>query len=475
MLRQLARDTVVYTLAGSLSRVFSALVLPVYARALAPAQLGNIDMLLMLGGVASIAVALEISQGFARYHSEAGSPQDALSFASTAFWFTIGTFTIFALAGSAMASQISRLLLRQEGEATLVRVALAAFWTQALLHLLLTHLRYGLRPSRFALVSLTSTAVAMSTACILVWPLKSGPVGVFYGMVLGNLVGLSLGLAWSRADIVGRFDLKKSRLMLAFSLPLVPAGLIGVIGAYIDRISIQHFMTQADVGVFGAGFRIASVGAVVLVGMQMAFVPLLYNSAARPEAPAEIGRVFQYFVGAAALFCITIGLFSQELTRFVLTPAYAKSAGVIPLLAPAVIFANMTMFAPGLSLAKRTRQLAVVVSIGALANAALNTMFVPLFGIRGAALSTLLSAAATFGVLLWLSQRYFTMPLRALPLVTAVLVTLVICASASLLQGTSTSLFVAKVIVWVAALTILLLARLVDVDELRKIRLRRRA
>jgi O-antigen/teichoic acid export membrane protein len=253
-------------------------------------------------------------------------------------------------------------------------------------------------------------------------------------------------------------------------LPLVPAGLIGVVGAYIDRLSIQHFMTQADVGLFGAGFRIASIGGVALVGLQMAFVPLLYSNAKRPEAPAEIARVFQYFVGAAALFCVTAALFAQEIARIVLTPAYAKSAGVIPLLAPAVIFANMTMFAPGLSLAKRTRQLAVVVSIGALANGALNALLVPMLGIRGAALSTLLSAAATFGVLLMLSQRYFAMPLRTVPLISVAFMTLVISGAAATLGAESEALLIVKVVVWVAAVAVLLLTKVLDVSGLGKLR-----
>jgi len=428
-------------------------------------------MLLMFGGIAAIAVGFEISQGYARYHSEAQSPSDVVSLASTAFAITIVAFSVFALVGSVTADSIARLLLRSSGQGKLVRVALAAFWTQALMQLLLTHLRYGLRPSRFAVVSLTSTAISMSAACLFIWALKTGPIGVFYGMVLGNLAGLCLGLVWSKGDIFGAFSWEKSLLMLSFSLPLVPAGLIGVVGAYIDRLSIQHFMTQADVGLFGAGFRIASVGGVALVGLQLAFVPLLYSNFKRPEAPAEIARVFQYFVGAAAVFSITASLFAQEIARFILTVTYAKSAGVIPLLAPAVIFANMTMFAPGLSLAKRTRQLAVVVSIGALANAALNFAFVPLLGIRGAALSTLLSAAATFAVLLSLSQRYFAMPLRTVPLISVGFMTLIISGVAATFDAEPSSTFlIAKVVVWSAAIAVLLLTRVLDPNDFGRLR-----
>src|SRR5436853_1725430 len=103
MLRRLARDTAVYTFAVVASRSLSALILPIYARTLTPTQLGNVDMLLMFGGIAAIVVGFEISQGFARYHSEAESPTDALSLASTAFGFTIVTFSLFALGGSLIA------------------------------------------------------------------------------------------------------------------------------------------------------------------------------------------------------------------------------------------------------------------------------------------------------------------------------------------------------------------------------------
>ena len=40
--------------------------------------------------------------------------------------------------------------------------------------------------------------------------------------------------------------------MLRFSLPLVPSGIAVFVTLYIDRLMIAHFMTVADVGLFGS-------------------------------------------------------------------------------------------------------------------------------------------------------------------------------------------------------------------------------
>ena len=70
----------------------------------------------------------------------------------------------------------------------------------------------------------------------------------------------------------------------------------------------------------------------------------------------------------------------------------------------------MYIFAPGLNIAKRTRPLAVVTVLGGLANLALAFALVEPLGIEGAALSFLVTQAAAFATLMWLSQRLYPAP-----------------------------------------------------------------
>ena len=73
MLSRFLRDGAVYGAAGVLARGISFFLLPLYTRALAPADYGAVDMLTMLVTLANLSVALEISQGLARFYPDAAT------------------------------------------------------------------------------------------------------------------------------------------------------------------------------------------------------------------------------------------------------------------------------------------------------------------------------------------------------------------------------------------------------------------
>jgi O-antigen/teichoic acid export membrane protein len=91
-------------------------------------------------------------------------------------------------------------------------------------------------------------------------------------------------------------------------------------------------------------------------------------------------------------------------------PAYAGAAVVVPILAPALLLSNMYVFAPGLSIERRTGLIALINVAGAIAIAVLNLVLIPVLGILGSAVADLLGAAAVFTTYLVFSQRTYPVP-----------------------------------------------------------------
>jgi O-antigen/teichoic acid export membrane protein len=195
--------------------------------------------------------------------------------------------------------------------------------------------------------------------------------------------------------------------MLRFSIPLVPSGIGVLVTLYIDRVAIRTLMTIADVGLFGIGYRIASITGLLMVGFQVALTPLIYANYRDPRMPDELATIFRAFVGFAVLIVLGLALFAREILVIVATPTFYPAAAVVPLLAPALLLSSMYVFAPGLAIAKRTGPIAAIHITSALLNTALNLTLIPLLGITGAALATLLSAVFAFGAYMVLSQRHY--------------------------------------------------------------------
>ena len=357
-----------------------------------------------------ISVALEIAQGLARYLADSPTDEERSAYASTALWFTIAAYAVFTIAAVLFAEPLSSLLLADPDRRDLLLVALPIVVGNGIFYLLQTELRYGLRPAQYAVCGLIYSGVGIAASVALVAGLRIGVAGVFIGQAIGAVAGIAASLAWSRGVYRLRLDVVRLREMLRFSVPLLPSSLGVFVTLYVDRIAIRELLDLHELGLFGVGYRIASIVALLMVAFQGALTPLIYAHYREPGTPRELARIFSFFTFVALALCLALALFAGELVRLAAAPAYWAGAEVVPLLAPAILLSTMYIFAPGLSIAKRTGMIATINLIGAGLNAALSFSLVPLLGITGAATATLISAGAIFGLSMVTSQLHYPVP-----------------------------------------------------------------
>ena len=426
MLRAFVRDSFVYGLATVLVRAVSILLVPVLTRLLAPADYGAIDILAVFTGFVSVIVSLEIVQAVARFYPDSTSRDDRIGYASTSLWFAVIGYTGFLIVGEALAAPIARGLLGGVDRTDIVRVALVALWGNGVFYVAQSQLRWRLLARRYAVSSIVYSVVSMGTGVLFVLA-GSGVVGVFGGQIVGASAGIALSLGALRTEYRFIIDRAKLRAMLAFSAPLIPSSLGVLVTLYIDRIAINTLLGLSELGLFGIGFRLASVITLLSLGVQSALTPLIYTHHRALQTPAAIARIFRFYVAGTIVVSLGLGLFARELLAFLTTPAYAGGAVVVPLLAPALCLSGMYIFAPGPAIAKRTGLIAGINLGGAALNTALNLLLIPAVGILGAAAATLVSSAAVFSANMMVSQRLYPVPhdWRALGLVVAAAAALV--------------------------------------------------
>jgi O-antigen/teichoic acid export membrane protein len=222
------------------------------------------------------------------------------------------------------------------------------------------------------------------------------------------------------------------------------------------------------VGLFGVGYRVASLAGLLMLGFQGALTPLVFTHYRDPETPATLARLFRWFVAFALMVVAGLSLFAPEFLRVFTTPAYVDGARVVPLLAPAVVLSGMYIFAPGLALAKRTGGMALITVAGALLNTGLNFLLVPRLGIVGAAAATFTSALAVFGMYMAASQRLYPVPHRWPRIAAAVLCAAAVMAVAPRLRLDPLAAVAAKAGLLALFAMLLVAARVVQAGEVRR-------
>jgi O-antigen/teichoic acid export membrane protein len=455
------RDSAIYGASSVIARSISLLLLPFYTRVLSPGDYGIVDLVTVFASLVNLTVALEVSQGLARHLPDAESNADKAAFASTALWFTIGAYTVFAAIAWALPGVFARLVFDSEQQIGMLRLAVALIWANGIFYLVQGQLRWDLRPVEHTVVNTVFTVVAIGSTVMLVLAYGLGAAGVIIGQTIGYLAGCALALVYARDRFRAAFDWDRCRQMLSYSVPLVPSSVAVFVAGYVDRIAIKELLTLHDVGIYGVSYRLASPMLLVLGGFQSAMTPLILTHYRDAATPGAVARMFSSFLALALAAWAALALFGREALIVFTTPTYYAAYALIPLLAPALILSGMYIFAPGLAIAKQTRIMGAIGIGNALVNTALNFLLIPRLGIAGAAVATLVSAGSAFAAFMILSQKRYPVPHDWVAISAAVSVTAgVILVNAVWLDayGLSAGLAVAKGILFLVALIVSTLA-----------------
>lgn len=410
MLRAFIKDSAIYTVSIILSRGISILLVPIYTRVFSPADYGVIDILAVVANLVNLTIALEVSQAVARFFVEMKTVEEKRAYVSTALWFTVIVNVIFVIVAQYYCNTIGPWVLGASYNETLFRVAVLSIAASGIFYLFQNQLRWQLQSFHYAITSVITLLVSVSITLALIFGAKLGLISVFYGQLAGNAVGAAFSYSFARESYGLIFNKGSLKNMLAFSAPLVPSSIGVFVAVYIDRIAIKELMTMADVGLYGIAYRISSLVGLLMTGAQSSLTPLVYNQYEQSDTPAEIARIFRYFLWGAFLFFLGLSLFSRELLVIFTTPQFYGAYIIVPILVPAVMLAGMYVFAPGLAIAKKTKSIAAISISAAVLNTVLNFTLIPYLGIRGAALATLVGAAMQFSLYVWLGNKYYLIP-----------------------------------------------------------------
>jgi O-antigen/teichoic acid export membrane protein len=470
LLKRFLRDSAIYVIPTVLSRGLSVILVPLYTRVLSPADYGTLDMLVVFGSLVNLSVALEVSQGVARFYAAEQDADRRVRYASTSFWFTVMMYSGFLAVALAFAEPTSALVIGQPGLDFYFRLGVVGIWLTGIVYLIQNQFRWELKSRQYMVVSLIVTFVTAAVAVLLGYVLRWGLTGMLLGTIAGSLAGMVYGLYHLRSSYRLRFDAGFLKEMLVYSTPLVPAAVAVFVSKYIDRLMINHYLSLEAVGLYGIGFRLAALVSLVMAGFQGALTPLVFAHYREERTPQDLADIFRLFMALAAMMFLGLALFAPEILRLLTTPAYYGAAPVVVFLVPAILLSNMYIFAPGINIARKTHLILWINLVGAALHFGFNALLIPVFGMIGAAVATLAGYACIFAAYMVLSQRLYRVPHawgRMVVTVALVAALVAVMTAAELPPGIAVGV---KAAALVGGAAIVVATGLVRISELRLLR-----
>ncbi len=413
MLKSFFKDSFLYSLATLFTKGLGFIMLPIYTRYLSQAEYGVFDYLVSIGSIVSIIATLEITQGIMRYVSEGQQDKNVLkAYVSTSVWFTLIVYGAVVTAFFVFSEEIALFLLDDVEKKNLIQIASLYFCSNSIVYLFNVIFRAQLKAKLAVVFSLISAVLVASFSLFALLILKSGIEGVFYAQLAASLIIILLSMINQSQYLSFMFDGQILKQLLSFSLPLVPSSLSIVVSLNADRLMIKEMLNIEALAIYGVAARVASVVLMLLIGFQSALTPLIYMNYKRKNTPQEILKLLYIYLALTVCSILFLSLFSEPIINLVAGEEYMLATTVIPTLALAAFISSMYLFFPGLSLYKKTAIIAKISIISALLNLPLNYIFIQIFGIVGAAMSTLISAVFGCLLLIYKSQEYYFIPIK---------------------------------------------------------------
>ncbi len=237
----------------------------------------------------------------------------------------------------------------------------------------------------------------------------------------------------------GRFAPALAQRYAAYGVPVSLSLILALAIATTDRFVLAAYVGDSSVGVYQAGYSLASRTLdVMFIWLGMAGGPAAVAAlerGGRTALHAVAHEQSSFMVALTLPAAVGLALVARPLADVMIGPALrAGAAHVTPWIAGSAFFAGVTTyyFHTAFTLGRRTRLLLAAMAIPAASNLALTLILIPRFGLAGAMWATFASYALGAIASFALGRRAIPLPLPWATLGRAVAASAVMAAAVSL-------------------------------------------
>lgn len=204
-------------------------------------------------------------------------------------------------------------------------------------------------------------------------------------------------------------DVKHSvKDIIKFSSPLIMTGMINWLFQSFDRFAIKEWSTMKELGIYVAAFRIAAILVIVQGSFTTFWTPVSYERYEKNSNDtyffSKINRII-----TIAMMLIAVGtIMFKDVIALLLGADYRNASMIMPFLVlMPVMYTISETTVIGINFKKKVKCHLLISIICCITNISGNYFLVPIYGGKGAAISTGLSYIIFFSLRTYFSLKYY--------------------------------------------------------------------
>jgi O-antigen/teichoic acid export membrane protein len=392
------KSACVFGIGMALQRGVAFLLLPLYTRALTPAQYGTLSVLLAATAAASILFGFGLDMGlFRSFFLYADDPRRKRDFLGSIWRFLI----VASFAASVVCTAIAVPFLAGSKrfaplEVLLALLAGALYVGASAVPLVILRVEQRLRDF-MALSIVYALATPTLTLLLVVWQ-HDGIVGWLIAAVGANAILLLAATRIAPWDRGARYSGDLVRGAVRFGATLIPHAFALWALLLIDRAVLAGLVSPRELGIYSLAASVSVPVAIAVQSLNQAMMPAYANAGINPSQRDHLADLIVVQIAGVLAICLAGALLGGPLLQVMAPTTYDSAAPLVAWIVLGYAFLGL-YFVPmnGITLgAGRSGFVWTVSALGAASNVALLVIFVPHGGITAAAIAS----AAAYLVLL---------------------------------------------------------------------------
>lgn len=387
----IARNGMIYTGSAVLAQAISMLLVPVFTRNMSQEDFGLYSLMISVQSLLSIFSTAGIISGLSRFYHEF---QNGNLVKNTTLTFVIALGGVLTAASYFFGGPVYHLIFGASTSGqTLLMIVMAS---TVLLSISTVYAAYfNMQDKAFvnSFINIGRSIVLLIFSVWLIMFMQMGVLGALIAQLCAYGIVAAVLMLWDIKNLQIRAPKEMLRPMLAYSGGLIPGQISGWVYTLIDRYFIHLLIGLSPVAVYSMGYRLGMLmEPLFLYPFKSIFTPFKYREYKSPDAQMKIRTFFTYYVAIGSFVTLGISTFARAGILLLSTAEYIEASYVVaPIVFSYYLNGLGEFFTLGIHVRNKTGVESGILFVAACVSITLNYLLIPIFGIYGAALTTVIS------------------------------------------------------------------------------------
>ena len=404
------KHSLVYGVSNVAAKASGIILLPIYTKYFSVDEFGRLGLILAIITIMIQVVVLGQGQSLLRFINQDDDKHLKKSILFSLSSLILIVSVIFIIIGEVSTPFLANALGNYKSYYPSLRISIYIIAFSVLNNIFQNKLRADENSVFYTSLNLIKLVVMMIVTIYFIVKLKLGIDGVLYGQLMSEVFALIIILPSMIKQMELKFNMNIIVLSLKFGLPLIFSALSMTLLNISDRFLIKFLLDEKALGLYELGYRVSGIlNMFLIMPLSLTLLPIAYKIYNQPGDKEYYKKIMTYFTYILVWGALFLSIFSKEIiTLFSNNDSFIPSFEVVPIILLSYVFFGMSLISSlGFYLVGKTGYVAVITIISAILNISLNLIFIPRYGIMGAAINTLIAFVFLYVASLIASNSFY--------------------------------------------------------------------